>query len=108
MRVDSASMANGVEVRVPFQSIRLIDMYYSDSWIGKVGMREGKIQLRQAFPEIPKYIRKAKKLGWNTPESKWFRGALYQEAHDLFQNVENTPLGKYFRRKELSELLSDL
>jgi asparagine synthase (glutamine-hydrolysing) len=105
MRVDSASMANGVEVRVPFQSIRLIDMYYSDSWIGKVGMREGKIQLRQAFPEIPKYIRKAKKLGWNTPESKWFRGALYQEAHDLFQNVENTPLGKYFRRKELSELL---
>src|SRR5690606_22837193 len=51
-KVDLMSMANGLEVRVPFLDHRVVEYAFSLSADKKIGRKQGKRILRQAFSDL--------------------------------------------------------
>lgn len=84
-KVDRASMANSLEVRVPFLNHQLLD------FAGKLPLRfklcglTRKYLLRLAFKDVlpPAIMRRAKK-GFNMPVARWLTGPLKPLATELF------------------------
>jgi len=76
-KVDRASMAHALEVRVPILDHQLVD------WISgldpdlKLNGREGKYIFKKALePALPKDILYRQKMGFAVPLDSWFRGPL--------------------------------
>ncbi len=83
-KVDRTSMAVGLEAREPLLDHRLIEFCATLP----VGMRlqagQGKWLMKKAMePYLPKDILYRPKMGFVTPISAWFRGALASEASAL-------------------------
>ncbi len=83
-KVDRTSMAVGLEAREPLLDHRLIEFCATLP----VGMRlhagQGKWLMKKAMePYLPKDILYRPKMGFVTPISAWFRGALAAEASAL-------------------------
>ena len=80
-KVDRASMANSLEVRVPFLDHRLIEWASSLPWRLKLNGREGKYVLKQAMrPHLPDEILFREKQGFAVPLARWFRGPLQERV----------------------------
>jgi len=85
-RTDRASMAAGVEVRVPLlglPAVRLADSLYGAD---KFTLWQNKSRLRQAYRGyLPDYLFTEPKRGWMAPGAKWFRdpvmGAQIKEVY---------------------------
>ena len=82
-KVDRASMANSLEVRVPLLDHELVD------WISclppglKLRGREGKYILKKGLePLLPESILYRPKMGFAVPLANWFRGVLSQRVRD--------------------------
>ena len=82
---DRYSMANGVEIRMPFMDHRLVTYTFSLPWTSKVGGTYTKRIMRDALKGIlPEQIRTRRdKLGWNAPLHEWFKGPLKDEIEEL-------------------------
>jgi asparagine synthase (glutamine-hydrolysing) len=77
-KVDKATMANGIEVRVPFLSNELVE--YAVSLPAEYKVRVGckKRVLRSALRGIvPDSILDRKKMGFSVPYQRWLRGGLH-------------------------------
>jgi asparagine synthase (glutamine-hydrolysing) len=78
---DVYSMAQGLELRVPFVDVRLIR---SLSEIPPaIRLRQGKQLLLEAVPEIPDWIRNQRKAGFRFPFQRWMEsgcGEIMEEA----------------------------
>ncbi len=75
---DRYSMANGVEIRMPFLDHRLLTLAFSLPWTAKIRGGYSKAVVRDAMaPYMPTEIayRKAK-IGFNSPIVDWMRGPL--------------------------------
>lgn len=85
---DRYSMANGVEIRMPFLDWRLVAFTFSLPWTSKVGDGFTKRVMRDALKGIiPEAIRMRRdKIGWNAPMHEWLRGPLREEIEDLMQS----------------------
>ncbi|MHB8123077.1 MAG: asparagine synthase (glutamine-hydrolyzing) [Desulfuromonadaceae bacterium] len=87
-KVDRASMANSLEVRVPFLNHRLLE------FAGKLPLRfklhglTRKYLLRLAFKDVlpPTILRRSKK-GFNMPVARWLTGPLKPLAAELFSEA---------------------
>jgi asparagine synthase (glutamine-hydrolysing) len=83
---DRNSMTHSLEARVPFLDHRLAELVFSLA--AETIIREGntKVILRDAlFDLLPEPVRiRTTKLGFETPESRWFRGSLGAAAADVF------------------------
>ena len=77
---DRYSMANGVEIRMPFLDYRLVCLAFSLPWTAKVRGGYSKAIVRDAMaPYIPREIALRKtKVGFNSPIVDWMRGPLKQ------------------------------
>jgi asparagine synthase (glutamine-hydrolysing) len=86
---DRNSMAHSIEARVPFLDHRLVEFNISLWDQHKIVAGDTKRVLRSAMRGIlPEPVRtRHDKLGFATPESAWFRGALKQKVID---GVEET------------------
>jgi len=89
-KVDRASMANSLEVRVP-----MLDHKYIE-WISglptglKLKGQMGKYILKKSLePYVPKDILYRKKMGFSVPLSDWFKGPLRNK-------VKETILAEHF------------
>jgi asparagine synthase (glutamine-hydrolysing) len=74
---DRYSMANGIEVRMPFMDYRLVNFSFSLPWESKVNSGRTKSILRDAMKGIltdEVRLRKTK-IGFNTPIVDWMKGA---------------------------------
>ena len=74
---DRYSMANGIEVRMPFMDYRLVNFAFSLPWESKVNGGRTKSILRDAMKGIltdEVRLRKTK-IGFNTPIVDWMKGA---------------------------------
>ena len=82
---DRYSMANGVEVRMPFMDHRLVTYTFSLPWTSKVGGTYTKRIMRDALRGIlPEQIRTRRdKIGWNAPMHEWFNGPLKNEIETM-------------------------
>jgi len=98
---DVMSMASGLELRVPFVDVRLVE---SLSRIpAEFRLAQGKKLLLAALPEIPEWVRSAPKRGFTFPFEEW----LADEWHDLFAQLDAAspvPLQSWYRRWSLFAL----
>lgn len=85
---DRYSMANGVEIRMPFMDHRLVCFGFSLPWSAKIRGGYSKAIVRDAvsgyMPEGIAYRRD--KIGFNSPISDWMRGPLREYMLDLIHS----------------------
>jgi asparagine synthase (glutamine-hydrolysing) len=73
VKVDIASMANGLEVRCPFLDRDVVDLALRMP----TELRKGKAIVRRAFRDlVPPSILHRGKMGFGVPLTEWLRGAL--------------------------------
>jgi asparagine synthase (glutamine-hydrolysing) len=83
---DRNSMAHSLEARVPLLDHRLVELAFSLPGDELIRRGETKSVLRRALADLlpPEVARRRDKLGFVTPESRFFRGALGDLAADVF------------------------
>ncbi len=88
-KVDRASMAHSLEVRVPFLDHTFVD-FVAGMPVGlKLRGRVGKYALRRTIaPWLPPGILDRPKRGFAVPLSAWFRGGLAQRTLEALDRVE--------------------
>ena len=83
VKVDLMSMANSLEVRVPFLDYRVVDFLFSLPVEYKIDASGRKKILRDAFRNIlPNELYTRKKQGFEVPLLKWFRTELKSTITD--------------------------
>jgi asparagine synthase (glutamine-hydrolysing) len=76
-KVDAMSMANSLEVRVPFLDYRVVDFAFNLPDHFKINSKNRKIILKEAFKnELPYEIFNRSKKGFEVPLLKWFQTDL--------------------------------
>jgi asparagine synthase (glutamine-hydrolysing) len=80
-KVDRASMANSLEVRVPFLDHKFVEWSAKVPTAQKLRAGEGKYVLKKAMePYLPADILYRPKMGFRVPLAEWFRGPLQQQV----------------------------
>ncbi|MCA9469045.1 MAG: asparagine synthase (glutamine-hydrolyzing) [Nitrospira sp.] len=106
LKADKMTMANSLELRVPFLDYRLLEfsMSLSDEW--RLRGWEGKFILKKIMEKVlPHEIVYRKKKGFPVPVAKWFRGSLYHQVRDIL--LDNKSLSrKYFRESYVDRVLA--
>ncbi len=104
-KVDRASMAHSLEVRVPILDHQLVD------WISclppalKLKDKEGKYIFKKALePALSEEILYRKKMGFSVPLASWFRGPLRKKVEDNILGDTMLSSG-FFNRDCLTKLL---
>ena len=83
-KVDRASMAHGLEVRVPFLDHRLIEFAFKLPLKMKINNNKTKVILRDILQDkIPNKLLNRPKMGFAIPLGDWLRGPLKNWAYDL-------------------------
>lgn len=86
-KVDRASMAHSLEVRVPMLGQPMVDLALSMPAPMKLDGRTGKRVVRQAIaPWLPAGILDRRKQGFQMPLSAWFAGDFGRYAEELWRD----------------------
>jgi asparagine synthase (glutamine-hydrolysing) len=103
-KVDTASMAHGLECRQPFLATELVEFAAALPIGLKFRHGVGKRLLRDAFgPLLPQEIWTRPKMGFGVPLEHWFRGELRPLAEDALLSGD-ARCHTYFRRDSLQRL----
>ena len=90
-KVDRASMAHALEVRVPFLDHKLVEWVSGLPSSMKIQGAESKFMLKKALePYLPHEIMYRRKMGFSIPLAEWFRGELKPL---LYESLTSTRLG---------------
>jgi asparagine synthase (glutamine-hydrolysing) len=104
-KVDRASMAHSLEVRVPMLDHKLVEWVSGLPPPFKLRGREGKFILKRAMePHLPQEVLYRPKMGFAVPLASWFRGPLRERVQ---QSVLGPVLadGGLFNRAYLKQLV---
>jgi len=107
IRSDYASMAHGLELRVPFVDTDVVHMADQLSVWKKVLPHEGKRVIRHAYKKyLPPHVYREPKRGWLSPAAKWFRDPMINAfAKNVFSSGYYNGLDGLFDWKNVHELL---
>ncbi|MBM9614407.1 asparagine synthase (glutamine-hydrolyzing) [Desulfobulbus rhabdoformis] len=85
---DRYSMANGVEIRMPFMDHRIVSLAFSLPWTSKIRNGYSKVIIRDAASGLmPKKVAYRKsKIGFNSPIVQWMQGPLKQFLLDTINS----------------------
>lgn len=101
-KVDLMSMANALEVRVPFLDHEVVDYAFSLPAEFKVRGNERKVLLREAFREIlPEELYTRPKHGFEVPIMSWFRRELKSELRQQVFNRDRIEAQGIFKWQEV-------
>ncbi len=86
-KVDRMSMANSLEVRVPFLDHRVVEYAHSLKASERFRKGQGKYILRDSFGHLlPDEIFTRKKKGFEVPLESWFIGPLFETVHSAMSD----------------------
>jgi asparagine synthase (glutamine-hydrolysing) len=106
MVADKTSMANSVEVRVPYLDHRLVEFVETLSPRLKLRGWHGKYLHKKAVQKwIPKEVVWRKKQGFDNPMDKWLRDAMRPYVRDCLLS-ERSAIRQYFNQAYISEMLA--
>ncbi|MEM6579653.1 MAG: XrtA/PEP-CTERM system amidotransferase [Pseudomonadota bacterium] len=107
-KVDRASMAHALEVRVPFLDHPFAEWVSGLSTDYKLRGREGKYVLKKALePHLPNDVLYRDKMGFGVPLAKWFRGPLRERLRrDLLESGGLAATG-IFNQSYLTRLVDE-
>ena len=106
-KVDRASMAHSLEVRVPLLDHEFVEWVSGLPVHNKLRGQEGKYILKKAMePHLPHDVLYRPKMGFGVPLGKWFRGPLKQRLRQslLEGGLAQTGL---FNQRYLERLVND-
>ncbi len=84
VKVDRASMAHGLEARVPLLDYHMIEFAINLPLKYKYKNGKSKYILRQLLNKhLPRQLYEREKMGFGMPLSRWLRGPLKDWTHDL-------------------------
>ncbi|HEX9006265.1 MAG TPA: asparagine synthase (glutamine-hydrolyzing) [Bacteroidota bacterium] len=102
---DKMSMANSLEMRVPFLDLELMRFLESLPASLKLRGRTGKYLHKKALRRwLPPEIIARKKRGFATPMDRWLQHELVSSARRLL-NAPGSATGRYFRLEGVNEML---
>jgi len=106
-KVDRASMAHSLEVRVPFLDHKFVEWTATIPTELKIKNGCGKYILKKAMePHLPHDVLYRKKMGFRVPLSDWFRGPLKQKLRDALLSEQMKSSG-LFNMKTVEVWLDD-
>ena len=95
-KVDRASMANSLEVRVPFLDYQFVEWAAALPSTMKLRGTEGKAVLKRALePLLPKEVLYRKKMGFAVPLDLWFRDSLENRMQASLEGEALTQCGLF-------------
>ena len=104
-KVDRASMAHSLEVRVPILDHEFVEWGMSLPTALKLNHGEGKWILKKAMePKLPNDVLYRSKMGFAVPLAGWFRGPLKDRLRDTLLS-DNFVGSGLFERKYLERLI---
>lgn len=106
-KVDRASMAHSLEVRVPLLDHKFVEWVSGLPVNTKLRGQEGKYILKKAMePHLPHDVLYRPKMGFGVPLGKWFRGPLKQRLRDSVLDGGLAQTGM-FDQKFLETMVND-
>ncbi|WP_019028746.1 XrtA/PEP-CTERM system amidotransferase [Colwellia piezophila] len=106
-KVDRASMAHSLEVRVPFLDHKFVEWTAKIPTALKIKNGCGKYILKKAMePHLPHEVLYRKKMGFSVPLSDWFRGPLRQKLRDSLLSEQMRRSG-LFNMKTIEKWLDE-
>jgi len=103
-KVDRASMATGLEVRVPFMDYRLVELVSSIPSDWKIKGLQTKFLLKKiAEKHLPAKIGGRKKKGFGVPIAKWLKGPLKSLGEEILFSP-NLDRDSLFKKNEIAKL----
>ena len=106
LKADRMSMANSLELRVPFLDKEMLELALSIPSRYRAGKTETKIALRgAALGQLPESVAKRKKLGFPVPLNDWLRQDKYYQM--VRQAFEGEIAAQFFNVPELLRLLDE-
>ena len=108
-KVDSMSMANGLEVRTPFLDHELVEYVNDLPSSFKINGSTRKKILKDSFrKELPAGIFERAKHGFEVPLLPWFRGPMREKIESDFLNLDRIEEEGIFNREGVRSLLNQL
>lgn len=106
LKADRMSMANSLEVRVPYLDRKVMELASQIPWKLRVSPTNTKMALRKAASEaLPPFTAQKPKLGFPVPIRVWLK---QDEYYNLVKDMFNSKAGKmFFNSDELMKLLDD-
>lgn len=105
LKADKMSMANSLEVRVPFLDKKVFSAASKLTSSQKIKNGQTKFLLREAAKGIvPQHVWNRKKLGFPVPIRHWLKNELYEWALQLINDSQTDSL---FNKEEIYKLLAD-
>lgn len=106
-KVDIASMANSLEVRVPLLDHKLVEFVSSIPDEYKLTGNNGKMIFKNLLEDLlPQHILYRKKIGFEIPVSSWFRKELAKYIRELLNDSELLS-SSYFNRQYIIRMIDD-
>ena len=103
MKADKMTMANSLELRVPFLDIEVLKLISRIPTEYKISHGTTKYILRQAFKDIvPEHVVSKKKLGFPVPLRKWLKNEFFAWAYEL---IKTSPTDNLINKPELLRML---
>jgi asparagine synthase (glutamine-hydrolysing) len=107
VKVDIASMANGLECRGPFLDHEVVALAGAMPASMKIRGRRTKVVLKQAFAEfLPGRLRNRRKMGFGVPIDQWLRRELADVVRDLLLDVRARKRG-WFETSTVNRLIEE-
>ncbi len=106
-KTDRMSMANSLEVRVPFLDHRVVEFAQQLPAEAKIGEGMGKRILQEAFRrQLPEKIFNRPKKGFEVPLQQWFNKELQSRIHNEWLNPDKIQAQKIFNYDHIKQLLT--
>ena len=106
-KVDRASMAHSLEVRVPILDHKFVEWAFNTPSSHNLHKGIGKYSFKKSLePHLPHDVLYRKKMGFAVPLADWFRGPLKQRLYDGLLSQQMRESG-YFDEKQLKRLVDD-